>query len=223
MITTKFTVNDTEIEGVVLYSSPLCRSSVSFTDMCYVDIVYAQNRIVKLSHVLSPDDEDNLQEYKEPTVEIIAEYATIPALDTTKTEIDGKSLSNGEHFLSGVDDIQIDWEGYDEKMIDAKVFIIDNEPYCVFTDPEDGYRSYGIIYKLNKPSSEVCHNNFPPQKVKIQTIEETNYRLNINNTTTIISNIDTNETIVKIGTDYSDTYYPIAIFEYHPENLPINK
>lgn len=47
----------------------------------YDEIVYAQNRLVKLHHTLKPDDEDNYAEFKEPQVEIINEYVVIPELD----------------------------------------------------------------------------------------------------------------------------------------------
>lgn len=50
-------------------------------DQCYDEILYAQNRIVKLHHTLKPDDKDNFQEFDEPEVEIINKYVVIPELD----------------------------------------------------------------------------------------------------------------------------------------------
>ena len=79
---TKFIApNGVEVEGVVLYSSPIARDSKSFVNRVYDEIVYAQNRLVKLHHTLKPDDEDNYQEFNEPEVEIINEYVVIPELD----------------------------------------------------------------------------------------------------------------------------------------------
>ena len=79
---TKFIApNGVEVEGVVLYSSPIAKDSKSFTNKVYDEIVYAQNRLVKLHHVMELDDENNYEECKEPQVEIISEYVVIPELD----------------------------------------------------------------------------------------------------------------------------------------------
>ena len=75
------TPNGVRVEGTILYSSPTYKSSKNFTDKCYDEIVYSQNRLVKLHHTLKIDDEDNFQEFDEPEVEIISEYAVIPELD----------------------------------------------------------------------------------------------------------------------------------------------
>ena len=81
MKTTFITPNGIKVEGVVLYTSPIARDSKSFVNRVYDEIVYAQNRLVKLHHVIEPDDEDNYEEFKEPQVEIINEYVVIPELD----------------------------------------------------------------------------------------------------------------------------------------------
>lgn len=81
MKTTFIAPNGVEVEGVVLYSSPIARDSKSFVNQVYDEIVYAQNRLVKLHHTLKLDDEDNYEEFNEPEVEIINEYVVIPELD----------------------------------------------------------------------------------------------------------------------------------------------
>lgn len=73
--------NGIEVEGIVLYTSPIARASNSFINKVYDEIIYAQNRLVKLHHTLKLDDEDNYQEFNEPEVEIINEYTVIPKLD----------------------------------------------------------------------------------------------------------------------------------------------
>ena len=79
---TKFIApNGVEVEGIILYSSPITRDPKSSVNRVYDEIVYAQNRLVKLHHVMEPDDEDNYAEFKEPQVEIINEYVVIPELD----------------------------------------------------------------------------------------------------------------------------------------------
>ena len=79
---TKFIApNGVEVEGIVLYSSPITRDPKSSVNQVYDEIVYAQNRLVKLHHVMEPDDEDNYEEFREPQVEAISEYVVIPELD----------------------------------------------------------------------------------------------------------------------------------------------
>ena len=81
MKTTFVTSNGIRVEGTILYSSPTYKSSMNFVDKCYDEILYAQRRIVKLHHILKLDDEDNFQEFSEPEIEIICEYAVISELD----------------------------------------------------------------------------------------------------------------------------------------------
>ena len=79
---TKFIApNGVVVEGTILYTSPTYKSSKNYVDECYDEILYAQNRLVKLHHTLKLDDEDNFQEFSEPEVEIINEYVVIPELD----------------------------------------------------------------------------------------------------------------------------------------------
>ena len=79
---TKFIApNGVEVEGIILYSSPITRDPKSSVNQVYDEIVYAQNRLVKLHHVMEPDDEDNYEEFREPQVEVISEYVIIPELD----------------------------------------------------------------------------------------------------------------------------------------------
>ena len=79
---TKFIApNGVEVEGIVLYSSPIARDSKSSVNRVYDEIVYAQNRLVKLHHVMELDDEDNYEEFRDPQVEVISEYVVIPELD----------------------------------------------------------------------------------------------------------------------------------------------
>lgn len=81
MKTTFIAPNGTEVEGIVLYTSPIARDSKSSVNRVYDEIVYAQNRLAKLHHTLKLDDEDNYAEFEEPQVEIINEYVVIPELD----------------------------------------------------------------------------------------------------------------------------------------------
>ena len=81
MNTTFIAPNGVVVEGIILYSSPVYKSSKNYVDKCYDEILYAQRRIVKLHHTLKLDDEDTFQEFSEPEVEIINEYVVIPSLE----------------------------------------------------------------------------------------------------------------------------------------------
>ena len=81
MKTTFIAPNGVKVKGTIIYTSPVYRSSKNYVDECYDEILYAQNRLVKLHHTLKLDDEDNFQEFDEPEVEIIREYVVIPELD----------------------------------------------------------------------------------------------------------------------------------------------
>ena len=79
---TKFIApNGVVVEGTIIYSSPIYKNPKNFVDECYDEVIYAQNRIVKLHHTLKLDDKDNFQEFDEPEVEIINKYVVIPELD----------------------------------------------------------------------------------------------------------------------------------------------
>ena len=79
---TKFIApNGVEVEGIILYSSPITRDPKSSVNRVYDEIVYAQNRLVKLHHVMEPADEDSYEEFRDPQVEVISEYVVIPELD----------------------------------------------------------------------------------------------------------------------------------------------
>lgn len=73
--------NGVVVEGTILYTSPVYRSSKNYVDKCYDEVLYAQRRIVKLHHTLKLDDEDTFQEFSEPKVEIINDYVVIPDLE----------------------------------------------------------------------------------------------------------------------------------------------
>ena len=73
--------NGVIVEGEVIYQSPQYRSGKSFVDMCYDTILFAQNRLVKLTYTLTPDDEDNYQEKDDPEIVILQDYVVIPSLE----------------------------------------------------------------------------------------------------------------------------------------------
>lgn len=73
--------NGVEVTGDIIYQSPQYRSSKSYVDMCYDVILFTQNRLVKLTYTLTPDDEDNYQERETPKIEVLQDYVVIPSLE----------------------------------------------------------------------------------------------------------------------------------------------
>lgn len=68
--------NGVEVTGDIIYQSPQYRSSKSFIDMCYDIILFAQNRLVKLTYSLNPNDGDNCKDIK-----VLRNYVVIPSLE----------------------------------------------------------------------------------------------------------------------------------------------
>lgn len=109
-------------------------------------------------------------------------------------------------------------------------FIIDGVTYGAFIDPDDGYRSYGSIQEVK---DHKCQYTFPPQPVNIQNvnINKEVYREDkfggwheyISKDFLRMTDAVNGKEVLEIGTDYSEDYYPCAIFHYTPENLEINK
>ena len=126
------------------------------------------------------------------------------------------------HKLSGVSIVKIEDE-YWERVEDGILLTIDGVNYVAVTDPDDGYRSYGCFYPA--PAEMVQKNSFPEQDVLVDNHEKHGFDDNGYDDDfeeTVIYNTD-GQMILRIGTDFSDAYYPCAIFRYNPKNLPINK
>lgn len=133
-----------------------------------------------------------------------------------------KLFQDGIHKLSGVCRSVVITGMFEESHEEAVVLTIDGQDYIAHPDPDDGYRSYATIYATDKPIQRFF---FPEQDVMIK-----NYHVDAvvddyfydRKDWLEILNPETNELILSVGTDYSDSYYPMAIFKYNPENLPLN-
>ena len=140
------------------------------------------------------------------------------------------TISDGKHFLSGVGHATIKCDNIYSDDVDVDLFCIDGITYGAFIDPDDGYRSYGSIQEVKEHK---CQYTFPPQPVNIQNVninEEVYCEDNFGEWYEYISkdflrmtDAVNGKEVLEIGTDYSENYYPCAIFHYTPENLEINK
>lgn len=129
-------------------------------------------------------------------------------------------ISDGIHMLSGVceETFTDEYFGWPS---DGIIITIDGENYVVFSDHDDGYRSYGACH----PTTKKQKFSFPEQEVSCinQKVRQFDADMGIddNRDWLEIRNLK-GELILCIGTDTSDSYYPMSIFRYYPENLPIN-
>lgn len=131
-----------------------------------------------------------------------------------------ETIKDGYYQLTGIGETWLhdDYTGDDAHGI---IIQLDGQSYVAYEDRDDGFRSYGRFYKTD----EAPKVKIPYQSVCVSTVEEDTYDDNdwpIRYTILRIHNAG-GGLILEVGTDHSDTYYPVAIFHYHPENLPINR
>lgn len=128
----------------------------------------------------------------------------------------------GSHKLSGVDYMPSTrvFDYYSSFGNDI-IFCLDGKNYIMTEDENDGYRSYMTeLETTDKP----IRNIFPEQEVECKYVEEYIDEYGIGSTCEILEiySLD-GKLIMQAGTDTSDGYYPYTVFNYHPENMDINK
>jgi hypothetical protein len=119
----------------------------------------------------------------------------------------------GKHLLSGVDITSEKGNDLWDETCDVVRFVIDGITYKAIEDPEDGYRSYIKELSITK---EKVSNTFPPQKVIGVMKEESDCD------TIQFFDSKTKNIVLEVGTEDTNTYYPMCIMRWHPENLAIN-
>ena len=118
----------------------------------------------------------------------------------------------GHHKLSGVDFGKVEFMNAFDRMEDANAisFVLDEKTYTAVEDPDDGYRS--SMDRLFQTDAKL-KNTFKPIDVLAVNHEELLNFFDINNGKLVLS----------IGTNYDDTYYPVFVAEFIPENMSINE
>lgn len=90
-------------------------------------------------------------------------------------------------------------------------FELNGRVYLVQEDPDDGYRSYGYVQPLE--DGKVV-NRFGPVRVDV-----TN-----NDGVLEFRDCESGLVVLSVGTDSTeDWYYPVAVLEWNPENLALNR
>ena len=128
-------------------------------------------------------------------------------------------LPEGKHKFSGIESYKRPGDYWGECI--GSYIVIDDVVYAFEIDPDDGYRSYGKVYILKNISVNNIKNRFPAQDVII-TLHQREHT-DGNKQFYAITDAITGKTILEIGTDYTDDFYPVAICHYYPENMAINQ
>lgn len=127
----------------------------------------------------------------------------------------------GEHVLDAVDtSVESTKRTYGDYYEDCELvrFRLDGKVYTAIEDPSDGYRS-SLGSLILSPNDEM-RNVFPPVRVLVRKKDDDRY----GNTNETIQFIDlvTGKTVLEIGTDNSDDYYPSFVGSFSPENMATN-
>lgn len=129
-------------------------------------------------------------------------------------------IENGIYRLTSLDDVTVQLMG---ETVEGHAFTLNGETYVAYLDPDDGWRSYGYLEKADsglkgfKPK-----NTFPPVLVEVVYEDIENYVEGfLMEAGWIISMVHpkTKEVILRIGTDYTDAFYPYGVCHWHPENI----
>lgn len=115
----------------------------------------------------------------------------------------------GTHKLSGVD------YGHTPENSNTVDFVLDGDIYSAIEDPEDGYRS--SMKDIAKGRISEVKNTFPPISILIR-------ERDIDRDGEVLDFVDikNGKTVLSIGTNETDFWYPYFVGEFFPENMSIN-
>lgn len=139
------------------------------------------------------------------------------------------SLVGKRGWLSAVDYVTDDRSvGYVGINNSASImrWCFDGVVYVAAEDKDDGYRStLGHVRCFMNDTSMT--NKFPPTEVEIQDGFKTRYGYSgeLPTPTTGIQRfvcVENGLSVLEVGTDYADDYYPACVMSFRPENLPCN-
>lgn len=124
----------------------------------------------------------------------------------------------GEHVLTGVDMSVERVKQWGEHFKDANVctFRLDGVIYTAIEDPDDGYRSSMDKFFVGGAIT----NEFAPVKV-IGTVRTKGEYSQVDDVL-VFTDAVTGKTVLEVGTENTDDYYPSFVASFHPENMAIN-
>lgn len=128
----------------------------------------------------------------------------------------------GEHYLSGVEFGTGPRGEYDESAPNTMTFILDDVAYQATEDPSDGYRSSLATFEV--VDGGFVSNRFEPVKVTAELVTKTGDPSYTQHQSDILCLRDaqSGKSVLEVGTDRSDDYYPSYVANFTPENMAIN-
>lgn len=125
----------------------------------------------------------------------------------------------GLHTLTGVDFGTLEYVRWDGRVVDVNAIFIelDGVTYVATEDYNDGYRS--AMDELLEIPARDFQNRLPETQVCGVWVQRSKY-----NKDDLVGLIDivNGKTVVVVGTDKADDYYPSFVSEYTPQNLHWN-
>lgn len=116
----------------------------------------------------------------------------------------------GRHKLSGCDIGIIAGAEFLDEDAAKLVFILDGVTLVATEDPSDGYRSH--FKELFVASEDICKNVFEP----IEVIGQLTDRM------LDLIDVHTHKSVISIGTNYLDDYYPCCVLSFDPKAMVTN-
>lgn len=146
------------------------------------------------------------------------DWSKLAMIIDEKKEITLDSLV-GIHYLTAVEMTQTKILPYNEEWedVDSISFEIDGNIFTAVEDPHDGYRS--CMKNLILDTARRIANKFSP--VKVMVIKKRDGVYHANNALEFIDVLN-GKTILEVGTEDSDDYYPSFVARFTPEDVSIN-
>lgn len=122
----------------------------------------------------------------------------------------------GEHLLDAVDFGSVKKESWGGGYEDCQTmrFRLDGIVYVALEDPSDGYRS--CMESLQIATDEPA-NRFPPVRVVARYRDRSGYNAADVLEIIVASN---GKTVIEVGTENSDDYYPSFVAHFNPTAIP---
>lgn len=120
----------------------------------------------------------------------------------------------GFHDLTGVDRLGEKHELYQyggNEYCDVIRFVLDGVTYAAIENPSDGY--CGHLHGLFISDTPIT-NSFPPVRVFARTRDD--------HEILDFYDVKNGKSVLSIGTDYNDEYYPTFVATFTPEDMSIN-
>lgn len=139
---------------------------------------------------------------------------------------------NGKHFMLDAVDfstVVIEDEAKLGNDLDAQVirFRLDGTVFVASEDPDDYHSMLGSLLVYDTEQIAQMRNVFPPIEVvakvtRTNTHPENQYYYDDSDWMLELIDVDTGKTVLEVGTDASEDYYPLFVASFHPENMSIN-